>query len=439
MKRKRPSKPAQRAASPAARSLTSHQVKLWMGAILTLYVALSLLYNRAMPFLTAPDEGAHLLYTKHIAQKWELPVLDENVREEFESHQPPLYYVLALPFYWIGRSFESEAMMGFVVRLLSTMLGIAILMVAHRTVRLLLGDDLLSLLVPALIAFLPMHLAVTSSFNNDPLAELVFFLIFYQAVLALKEGLTPARSTAAGLWLGIALLSKGSTLVLFPTWLLVIYLACRNDKDVASQIARHAAIAFGVAFLIGGWWLVRNARLYGDPLATRKFMEFFHRPERRDNPEWWFSHGVSFPNYLVIVAVWTFASWLGVFGHMETFMDAWIYWAFALVTLAAISGTVRHLKREWKHLADYQRQSLLVFGVCWAMVLITFWGFNLKFFQAQGRYLFPALLPAALMYVVGIKKLLPSQKGELAALLLVGGMGALSMIALFAYLFPKSQ
>ncbi|MCC6441868.1 MAG: DUF2142 domain-containing protein [Armatimonadetes bacterium] len=440
MKKKAP-KPIQpgplRQTAPAGtRALAASRHRFWMGVLIAVYVLLSLLYNGAMPFGKPPDEGAHLLYTKHLADKWEFPVLDENVREEFESHQPPLHYILALPFYLSVRGWAGEETTGFVVRLLSTLIGIALLIVAHRAMRLLYGDGLLSLFVPALIAFLPMHLAVTSSFNNDALTELWFFLIFYLTVLSLKNGLTPRRSLAAGLVIGAGLLTKSSAISLFPIWLLVVYLSFRSRPGMWRDIARHTAIAFGTALLVGGWWLARNALIYGDPLGAAKFVEFFHRPDRRDNPEWWLAHGFSWPMYLGLVCLWTFQSWLGVFNHMDLFMSPWIYALFGLVACISIYGLVRYWEGPGRQLQGYQKESQLVFAVGWLLVHALFFKFMLTFFQAQGRYLFPVLLPSALWLVIGFREAFPSRKGEIAAFSLVGGMALLSLIALLIYLMP---
>src|SRR5437667_339291 len=68
---------------------------LW--SILALFLLLALGYNRATPFGAPPDERPHALYVEHLVSHGTLPVLRREQRDAYEAHQPPLYYLLAVP------------------------------------------------------------------------------------------------------------------------------------------------------------------------------------------------------------------------------------------------------------------------------------------------------------------------------------------------------
>src|SRR5512141_941415 len=89
--------------------------------ILIAYFAIGALYAIMTPQWQAPDEPAHYNYIKHIVEQRALPVLqagdyDQAYNENFtrtpqnvqhnsidplryENYSPPLYYLLAVPFY----------------------------------------------------------------------------------------------------------------------------------------------------------------------------------------------------------------------------------------------------------------------------------------------------------------------------------------------------
>src|SRR3974377_348346 len=86
--------------------------------ILAVYLVLGVLYAVYTPAWQAPDEPAHYNYVRYLVQNGRFPVLQmgdypndylEQIKLEkfppnlsiapirYESHQPPLYYLLAAP------------------------------------------------------------------------------------------------------------------------------------------------------------------------------------------------------------------------------------------------------------------------------------------------------------------------------------------------------
>ncbi len=78
----------------------------------------------------------------------------------------------------------------------------------------------------------------------------------------------------------------------------------------------------------------------------------------------------------------------------------------------------------------------MILALAWFLVLAAFLRFNTEFFQAQGRYLFPAMGPSALGFAAGWLAWWPPRRQGLAVLLLLAGMLALALYALFGTLIP---
>ncbi len=69
---------------------------------------------------------------------------------------------------------------------------------------------------------------------------------------------------------------------------------------------------------------------------------------------------------------------------------------------------------------------------------IAFLNYNVHFFQAQGRYLYPALLPLAFFFVLGWRGLLPRRIWFPAFVgLMTAGLTALNLYTLFGLLLPR--
>ena len=90
----------------------------WLAVIVLAYILVATLYAFNTPLWQAPDEPAHYNYIAHIAETGTLPVLeagdDDQAQLElllerafapklpiealqYESYQPPLYYLSAVP------------------------------------------------------------------------------------------------------------------------------------------------------------------------------------------------------------------------------------------------------------------------------------------------------------------------------------------------------
>jgi hypothetical protein len=75
-------------------------------------------------------------------------------------------------------------------------------------------------------------------------------------------------------------------------------------------------------------------------------------------------------------------------------------------------------------------------AVTWLLVVAAFLRFNTAFFQAQGRYLFPAMAPIALLFTLGLQSLGPARWRPRVALGTAAAMLLLALYALFGCIIP---
>ncbi len=172
--------------------------------ILLAYLAIGGLYALLTPDWQSPDEPAHYNYVAQVAADgccpviqpgdWNLGYLNQLTSARFapqvlsglssvqyEDHQPPLYYVLASVIHRLtGGSLTA-------LRLFSVLIGLGVVLCVYGVGRTLLPErPQVTLGAAALVAFIPQHLHILASVNNDGMAELVVGLALLLCVLYVK-------------------------------------------------------------------------------------------------------------------------------------------------------------------------------------------------------------------------------------------------------------
>jgi len=467
---------------------------------------LALGFAAVTPVGGAPDEGAHLRYVEVLATEGRLPVLDLAHRREvgtadreYEAHQPPLYYTLAVPFYHVGKAFGGAAGAGQACRFLSVLIGLAGTLLVWRLAREVApGRPGLALAATAFAALLPMRLSVMGSVTNDGLAEVLATASLLVMLRLPRAG--AGGEARAGLVLGVALalalLARATAILLLPPALLALYLASGMREGGADRPAalRRFLVAGGATALpvlvLAGWWFARNHVLYGDPLGQRVFTEYFadtpHCDDFRQPP-----FNLTYGEYWVkLVLPTTVATFWGAFGHLdqpalfmgnyvpgslappwgglvgllEPFWPVWdhqgkVYipyrsWVYPLLVLATLGAGlgwgVAAARRRSRAGAKKGKAGVdppagppsarLILGAHAVFVAAAFLNFNATYFQGQGRYLLPALGAISLALAagwLGWRRSRPDGGGEeRAAWVVVAGMAALAAYALFGVALP---
>jgi uncharacterized membrane protein len=176
-------------------------------------------------------------------------------------------------------------------------------------------------------------------------------------------------------------------------------------------------------------WIAHNLAHYpGDPLVAKTFLRIFG--EDRLTPDI-FLFTIGPLGYLRVLTAWTFASFWGVFGQAKVFMADAYYVVGGALALATCGGLVR-CRREWNDLAAPEKRVWSVLALAAILVGLQFLQFNKAFFQAQARYLFPAIGPIACLFVVGLSRLSGAASGQWPKRLILGGIAVVAGMLLLA-------
>ena len=334
----------------------------------------------------------------------------------FESSQPPLYYVLAGLGWWVGQQIGLSGIASlYWIRFLNIALMAMVVWLAYVIARTIAPDRFdLRIGVPLLVAFIPQN--VFYAMNNDVLSLLCFGVLF----LCVLQWL---RTDAPGLLLvvvtGVAIactyLTKLSNL---PLIVIAVAVVLARLVSISRQMPRAglialAALLFCAAIPIGAWmvWLKLQFGDFTGSAAKIAFLDWTRKPF----VDWW-QHPIFKP-----AGLWVFWSdliahfWRGeVEWHGERFNWQIADPLFAISSLVFIAAASLGLRKQFG-LSAFQRQA---FGVAILTVAagIAFLGLlSIQFdfgscvnpsrshpYFTSGRLLSGAIIPFALSYVYGI-------------------------------------
>ncbi len=230
-----------------------------------------------------------------------------------------------------------------------------------------------------LVAFNPKFLSISAGVTNDNLLNAIFAL-FLVGVLWMQQ--PPARSgstwrgwAALGGLVGLGLMTKQSALLLLPVGGLAIF--WQQDRGVSHRWGRVIGngLAFGVTALgVGGWWYLRNALLYGDPLGL----------------ETHFAVQKSLSGFDMSALWMTLRSYWAAFGWAPILVAPWMYVFAGTGAVMALVGLGARVVRGWPS-SRAERRGFLLLLLALALNGVSFWRWAVTTGAPTGRLLFPTL------------------------------------------------
>ena len=394
--------------------------------ILLLYLAVGALYAIYTPDWQTPDEPAHYNYVRQLADG-RFPIMQPGDYDQefimdvvfagppfppevslepmsYEDWQPPLYYLLQTPAFWLSGGSLT------VMRLVSLLLGAGVVAFAYGLAWRLFRAQWLALTTAVFVAFLPQHLAIMASANNDALAELIIAAILFVLVGWVETGdrrleteespvsslQSPKPLVLLGLLLGLGYLTKGTV---YPLTAVVGLAIVWRYWRRWGKLVRAGLLTAVPAGLLGALWWARNMVVYGGLDVLGKAAHDSVVVGQPRTAEWIADMGRTAVIRAFIST--TFNSFWGQFGWMTTPMDGRLYRLLWVFTAVWVVGLIVALVIWW----DRKRPSVLAVVVLLATFLLSLAvhvAYNVTFVQHQGRYLFPALLPIGVGVSVGL-------------------------------------
>lgn len=432
----------------------------WLLLLLLCFAILTGAYSLSTPLFEAPDEVWHYAYVRYLAEGHGLPALDDNASGACQQvAQPPLYYTVAALFSRWSPDDDLDALMwhnpGFGYQAGPTSNDNKNMLVhtereqfpwrgavlAIRLARLAsIGFGLLTVFAtwklgreafprrPAwafcaavFVAFVPQFLFISGVVSNDSAAAAASTASLWAIARTIRRKLTFKHSLLTGALIGLAILSKTSTLLLLPLALLALWIGHCSSGDAHKRTwgatLTHVSVIVLTACLVGGWWYARNGLLYDDPLALRAHVDTLWG---RETPFSFLEALVETPK--VYRSFWAAFGW----GHIQ--FPRWLYLILGLLPALGLYGW---MQSSWafKNRAPARRRWIFALALAWClMVFIALLQWMRQVEAAHGRLLFPAIGAFAILVVGGWSNLPRSAQNRWMPLILGGlaGLGALT-------------
>lgn len=362
-----------------------------------------------------------------------------------QTHQPPLYYLLAGRLLRFIPQAGIEAQM-YLLRWFSALCGAGVVLIAWFASRHFFSAGM-SFAIASFIALLPMHAFINATVSNDNLTSLFTAAIFLVGARSLREGLTPARflgMSAAG---ALAMLTKRTGFIAPAAVLLLsagaLWPAVRRRAEGRFSGRRALLI---LLLVLCGCVLIFLALLTIGREAVAAAWRFFHLPP--DVIELFssgaYAEAIRKTPYLYYSRV-VFESFFARFGWLNIRLGEGWYVLLMAVCLLAGAGLVAGLLRLRRPNAGPERdlfRPLCVYLLTAAAGYLLIIGKELLFLSyrfgvvPQGRYLFPAVIPLATLFVWGLSALIPARHHRTAGRAGLALWAAFGIICLVGYVIP---
>jgi len=380
--------------------------------ILILYVLVAGLYAIYTPAWQSPDEPAHYNYVRQMASNelpviqagdWDSAVLDgmkaahfaptaitQLLTVEYEDHQPPLYYMFLTPFYQASNGSL------IVLRLISMLMGAGVVYIAYLTaLRAFPTRVAMAAGAAAFVAFIPQHIHILTSVNNDALALLLVAMILYFCIDYADGGDTPLWRI--GLLYGFAIATKTTAYMMIAPILLTLLLRAESAPRYRAWLGGLLSIGIASVPFAVLWW-GRNFSVYGFPDAFGL--------RAHDGVVVGQLRTADYIAQIGTFAYWgeavrtTITSFFGMFGWMAAPLPEWALIAFLALTGLGIGAFI--VFKAWR---GASRGAWPLFGLTAGLAVAMLIYYNTQFVQFQGRYMFAMLIPLGVTVALGLDAL----------------------------------
>jgi hypothetical protein len=317
----------------------------------------------------------------------------------YEALQPPLYYLVAEPFWRLSFDLGGIRAAIYSVRLLNALLaGLLAPLTLLLAGQVFPGRRDIAVAGAILAAAVPGFALNASQISNDTLATVLGSVCLLIAARGIRGGWPVRRAAWLGLAFGAGMMAKPTVLALAPA---LAYSVLWPPAGVAQRVGR-ALVSALAASLVAAPWLLVNLAIYGSPTTCPACQTL-----NSATVPWQVG-----PVYLVLNLTHVFVTFWS--GDQLPYTVRWAWPIAALLvplTALAAAGAVRRFRNRDGRAALLLPVLAASGAVAMALALPIA---SHNDFYSPGRYAYPALTAVALLLSAGLLTELRGRRGQVA-------------------------
>jgi hypothetical protein len=330
---------------------------------------------------------------------------------ESSSYAPPYYAAVGWLLSRASRGAVERDL--YVMRIVSMLCTVGTLWVAFLGSRLAL-DALGAATVTTLFALHPQLAIASTTAGPDAFVTCAGAILWWQTMSALR-GPHQARSLAI-LWhaaVGAAMVDRLG-IALIPIAFVVTAVVSVERLRFRSAAAALALVALAVALVVGTIPAIRSPLRISlaETLVASSPGDAFH--------------------YFGRFTAFLLSSWWYSLGWVRYFAPQWWVVSTAVMTTVALVGTGRAFARS----RDMRRVIILAVANLLCLLAALAWVFLRVRVGAQGRYLFPVIVPTLILFWLGTSAWLPTRMRHVGSMALVATFAVLDVIVWVVVALP---
>ena len=378
-----------------------------------------------LPMGQAPDEYMRIQIPFWIYEHGKLPIGNETelinsiwgTSYGFSPYLPSIISVFFMKVVSLYRS-SPRALM-FACRLTSvfsgTLTSVMCVLISHQ----LFKTTISKCLFISLICFIPQFVFISSYFNNDSFSVLCSAIIFYSWIRGQKTNWDYKSCIILGLGIGLISITYYFAYGWILSSILLFIISIHGERN-HKEILKKILVIITIAFIVAGWYFIRNLIIYNGDLLGRKvssncaelFAQDAFKPSMKDTLR---RQGLPLFSVLTINSYYwvivTFKSFFAGFGYMSVFAPPFIYWlSFCLfLFLLLFLGIFFFKKRQTPFGERIIVPMLLCIIIPFILSMYFSWSWD---YQPQGRYIISGIIPLMVLLTTGIDNLLTDRLGN---------------------------
>jgi len=410
---------------------------------------------------TGFDTKGHLYYVQYLLDNKSIPLANED----WETFQPPLFYLVSAIVVSLSRLFLAPNFAQFSLKLIPFLCGVGQICLAYFAARMVFPNSKTrQSLSVAITALIPMNIYISSYFSNESLSALLMSLIILMVIMILNSDRVSLKLYCElGFVIGLAFLTKVTILTILPViFLVLLYKLLSEEKYPIAAAGKNLGLMFMVIVIVAGWFCIRNWMHFGKVLIGNWDCSLL--PPQM---QWWQDPGFhTYKFFCQFGKVFSTPYFAGTYSFFDCFYST--FWGDAF-----LGGVIRYTARTpWNYeymsavyLLSIPAALAIIIGIVCAAVHIIktadkIWLLFLgslytiacsmiyitllvpNYGQGKAFYALGTILPISLVFASGfdyIDRLLKNKKLSILRMALYGWLGTLIVAILLAFFISPGR